>query len=147
MTTTYLCGGINGLEDSACKDWRETAKRLLVTKTLDPMARDYRGVEDQNVREIVENDVLDIESSDFLLVNVSRPSWGTAMEIVYAHRSGKPCFGFVEGPNQRISPWLRYHCVSVSDSMGQAIHLINSMARGVHREQEERSQLPAGSQC
>ena len=55
MKTLYLCGGINGLSDSDCTDWREFCKKQLehTHKILDPMRRDYRGREDQCVNEIV----------------------------------------------------------------------------------------------
>lgn len=36
--TTYLCGGINGLSDAECRDWRAVAKELLKTDTLGPYA-------------------------------------------------------------------------------------------------------------
>lgn len=107
MATTYLCGGINGLSDDQCRDWREVAKSLLKTETLDPMRRDYRGKEDESVNEIVQGDIRDIEQSDFILVNATRPSWGTAMEIVYAWQ-GRPVVAFVGDAS--VSPWLRYHC-------------------------------------
>lgn len=105
--TTYLCGGINGLSDSDCRDWREVAKSLLKTKTLDPMRRDYRSKEDESVDDIVHGDLADIRVSDFILVNAGRPSWGTAMEIVYAHQLDKVIVSF--GSGNRVSPWLRFH--------------------------------------
>lgn len=77
---TYLCGGINGLSDEDCKNWREDAKAKLVTEHLDPMRRDYRGKEDESFHEIVLGDLDDIVKSDFVLVNATRPSWGTAPE-------------------------------------------------------------------
>src|ERR1039458_9368129 len=82
---TYLCGGINGLSDDQAITWREKAKSLLKTETLDPMRRDYRGREDQAVGEIVQGDLEDINASQFVLVNATRPSWGTAMEMVYSY--------------------------------------------------------------
>lgn len=72
----YLCGGINGLSDADCRDWREVAKHRLRAETLDPMRRDYRGREDESVDEIVAGDLEDIRASDFVLVNATRPSWG-----------------------------------------------------------------------
>lgn len=134
MKTTYLCGGINGLSDEACRDWREVAKELLHTETLDPMRRDYRGREDEAVDEIVAGDLEDIVASDFILVNATRPSWGTAMEIVYAAQRSKTIVAFTGG--SRISPWLRYHvghlrqahtallCHTVEDAVG----VINRLA-------------------
>lgn len=41
----YLCGPINGCTDDQCKNWREAAKQVL-SDTVDPMRRDYRGRED-----------------------------------------------------------------------------------------------------
>jgi hypothetical protein len=80
----YLCGGINGLSDDRCRTWREYAKERLECETIDPMRRDYRGIEDQNVAAIIDGDKADIDASDVLLVNATQPSWGTAMEVLYA---------------------------------------------------------------
>lgn len=115
---TYLCGGIQGLSTAQCTDWREAAKQLLETGTLDPMVRDYRGIEDANIKEIVELDKKDIQNSDILLVNAVRPSWGTAMEVMYAYMHGKPCIAFTEPKSikvdtvagNHVSPWVQYHC-------------------------------------
>ena len=68
----YLCGGINGLSDSEAMDWREQAKLdIPEIEWVDPMARDYRGKESENVREIVESDLADIASCD--IVNCMLP--------------------------------------------------------------------------
>lgn len=107
----YLCGGINGLTDSECKDWRELAKQLLApVETLDPMRRDYRGAEADNVADIVRGDLRDISDCWVVLAMCERPSWGTAMEIFYAHMIGRPVIAVV-GPGE-ISPWLVYHTKS-----------------------------------
>lgn len=126
--TAYLCGGINGLSDSDCNDWRISAKDLLVGPTLDPMRRDYRGIEDQNVTDIVINDIEDIRKSNVILVNATRPTWGTAMEIVYAYRHNRPVFAFV-GDSPRVSPWLRYHSHSITKTMEEAAEAINARLR------------------
>lgn len=95
--SVYLCGGINGLSDSACKDWRATsAGRLAPVRMIDPMIRDYRGREDECVNEIVELDKRDVLEADVILVNASRPSWGTAMEIMFAWSLQKPIVSFME---------------------------------------------------
>lgn len=121
--TTYLCGGINGLSDSECTNWRDRAKELLKGKTLDPMRRDYRGKEDQCVREIVWRDLWDILRSRRILVNATRPSWGTAMEIVYAWLLRKRIYAFTEGA--KVSPWLRFHCRFVVETVEYACWLID----------------------
>jgi hypothetical protein len=122
--TTYLCGGINGLSDADCRDWRESAKSLLETDTLDPMRRDYRGREDESVKEIVHGDYADIDASDFVLANAVRPSWGTAIEIHYAYTRGIPVIAWTG--DARVSPWLRYHCASLHPALGAAIEDINA---------------------
>ena len=122
----YLCGGINGLSDSDCIDWRAEAKAKLITTTLDPMRRDYRGKEAESVIEIVNGDLEDIASCDALLVNATRPSWGTAMEIVYAHKGGKPIFAFTG--SGKVSPWLAFHC-KLFLSAAEAIAAINEEFR------------------
>src|SRR4030042_2434090 len=77
----YLCGPINGCTDEECKDWREFAKLKLLYPVLDPMRRDYRGIEVDCSSEIVEGDKFDLDSSSHLLVNYEKPSVGTSMEI------------------------------------------------------------------
>src|SRR5579859_2601339 len=91
MKIIYLCGGINKLSDADAKDWREAAKAALggTYMFLDPMRRDYRGKEAESVDLIIEGDIVDIRESDILLVNASRPSWGTGMELFYASKLGK----------------------------------------------------------
>lgn len=104
----YLAGPINGCDDVTARGWREEAKRLLTGhEVLDPMVRDYRGVEDHNVKEIVEGDLADIASCDVVIVNALTASWGTAIEVRAAKAEmGKRVIAF---PNGRVSPWLRYH--------------------------------------
>ena len=106
----YLCGGINGLSDADAKDWREQAKRWLAPlKTSDPMDRDYRGVEEPNVYQIVTGDLDAIDECDVVLAMCLSPSWGTAMEIKYASDVGKHVIAVVD--TDKPSPWLIYHTV------------------------------------
>lgn len=108
MKTVYLCGGINGLSDDECRNWRETTKQALSACFifLDPMRRDYRGQEAESVNEIVHGDIADIQASDIILANATKPSWGTAMEIRFAFTAGKVILAVAVPP---ISPWLAYH--------------------------------------
>lgn len=126
MRVTYLCGGINGLSDAECRDWREVAKEFLTTDTLDPMRRDYRGRENESFRDIVQGDLDDIAASDFVLVNATKPSWGTAMEVVYAAQARKVIVVFT-GDAPR-SPWLRYHSSFLCQTAEDAVKLINHLA-------------------
>lgn len=123
MKTVYLCGGINGLSDAECKDWREEAKAALIGEfiVLDPMRRDYRGKEAESVDAIVNLDLFDINASNIMLVNVARPSWGTAMEIVYARKDihRKLVIGF--NRPEHPSPWLVYHCDKLFPTLAEAV--------------------------
>lgn len=118
----YLCGGINGLSDSECKDWREYAKSKL-SRTLDPMRRDYRGREAECVDEIVNGDLEDIDASDVVLANCMRPSWGTAMEVFYAYQAGKTVY--IVAP-KGCSPWLMHHCTERFDTLDEALEAIGT---------------------
>lgn len=110
----YLAGGINGLTDEQAKGWRTEAKLWLDSYCVvdDPMARDYRGHEDQNVAEIVSGDLDEIRRSHALLVNAPQASWGTAMEMVYAYQIPLPMVVIVP-VSRPVSPWLRYHATQV----------------------------------
>jgi nucleoside 2-deoxyribosyltransferase len=117
----YLCGGIHGLSDQEANEWRQRAKALLGdVSILDPMRRDYRAVKDENIDSFVQGDLREIAESDTLLVNATRPSWGTAMEIVYARILGRRIVAFVGSPTS-VSPWLRYHCDAITSSLEEAV--------------------------
>lgn len=118
----YLCGPINGCTDEECNNWREAAKAVL-TDTLDPMRRDYRGREDECVAEIVEGDKLDIMQCDALLVNYDKPSVGTSMEILFAWEQHKAVV-VVAAKDARISPWLRHHSDHIVNTFAEAFELL-----------------------
>lgn len=125
MKTIYLCGAINGCSDDECRNWRNVAKDALFDsyKLLDPMRRDFRGVEDQSVFQIVQGDYEDIANADIILAAADRPSWGTAMEIHQAFRDGKEIVAVCG--QDRISPWLRYHSTKIVPALDDAIkHLL-----------------------
>lgn len=121
MKTLYLCGGINGLSDVDAKGWREQATAALTERfaVRDPMARDYRRREAENVDAIVDGDLADIRACDVLLVNASRPSWGTAMEVYFAHSVGRYVVAFGAGPSP--SPWLVRHSHFIAGDLNAAI--------------------------
>jgi nucleoside 2-deoxyribosyltransferase len=119
ISIVYLAGAINKCSDEEAKDWREEAKKILplAVHVLDPMSRDYRGVEIENASSIVEGDKADILKATAIIVKASKPSWGTAMEIMFAYQNKKPLYAFDAGP--RPSPWLVYHC-TICDSLQTA---------------------------
>lgn len=120
----YLAGPINGCTDEECKDWREYVKAQLgEERTLDPMRRDYRGMETESVREIVEGDKLDIDQSTHILVNYVKPSVGTSMEVLYAYERKKPVI-VVAALGTKFSPWLVYHSKKICSSFEDALDFI-----------------------
>jgi nucleoside 2-deoxyribosyltransferase len=124
MKSIYLCGGINGLSDKDCTDWREHCKAKLghTHNLIDPMRRDYRGKEDESVNEIVCGDYADIAKSDIILVNATRPSWGTAMEMHHAFINLDKYVIAIVG--DRVSPWLRYHSHKLYTDFDSAIDFL-----------------------
>lgn len=126
---TYLCGHINGCNDKECKDWRNRVKRQLVD-TVDPMIRDFRGVEKLSVEEIVNGDKSDIDPSDILLVNYEKPSIGTSMEILYAHERGKIVLVVAKNINI-LSPWLIYHSHKIFNNMEDAVKYIKTFDKHI----------------
>lgn len=105
----YLAGAINGKSDEEVFGWRRQAARELrdLYEIHDPAERDFRGVEASNVATIVESDLKEIRYVDALLVRAEAPSWGTAMEVRFAHELGLHVVSF--GAGDRPSPWLLYH--------------------------------------
>ena len=121
----YLAGPIFGQTDAQCMGWRKDAAewlRLHGFEPVDPMARDYRGQEDLNAEDIVGWDKDDIESCGTVLANVNEPSWGTAMELMYAVSFGKRVIAFATHSKcDRISPWVRCHTHAVYESLDAAL--------------------------
>lgn len=122
----YLCGPINGCTDSEAIDWRANITEHF-PESINPMTRDYRGVEDIAYREIVDLDKRDIRRSDIVLVNYVRPSVGTSMEIFYAWSLGTPVVVWCDA-DASLSPWLRYHATAFARSLNDVIETINRVA-------------------
>jgi nucleoside 2-deoxyribosyltransferase len=107
--TIYLAGPINACSDDEAFGWREkVTARLGAENVLDPMARDYRGAELENVAELVEADKADIEACDAVLAYCWKPSAGTSMEILWAWLGEQRVIAVVPA-DQPISPWIAHH--------------------------------------
>lgn len=125
----YLAGPINGCTDEECNDWRTMVKEMLDFAELehvDPMRRDFRGIEGDHTNEIVEGDVADIDTCAFMIASAPKPSVGTSMEVFYQWLRSRLGFQIdnhmgggslpfvaqavvVHPKDQPVSPWLRYH--------------------------------------
>jgi len=124
----YLCGPINGCTDRECKKWRSNAKRLLSNHNcIDPMDRDYRGRESVYEYEIIERDKEDIDRSEIILAWIDRPSFGTAMEIMYAQMNGQTIL-VVNNIGDALSPWVTYHATAMFNTLEDACEKINGGA-------------------
>jgi nucleoside 2-deoxyribosyltransferase len=121
----YLCGPINGCTDAEAYDWRGLVK-LCFPKAIDPMVRDYRGREHLDYREIVDLDKRDVRNADAILVNYSKPSVGTSMEVFYAWTLGKPVIVWC-APDTVVSPWLRYHSTAFVHSVEAAVEKLRQL--------------------
>lgn len=118
----YLAGPIFQSSDEEAKDWREEIKKIAAggIEFLDPMSRDYRGrvFDSQLSKEIVEGDKEDIRKCDVVIANVSKPSAGTSMEILFAWQLGIPVITIAHG---KLSPWILYHSYWVVDGIESAL--------------------------
>ena len=120
----YLCGPINGCTDDEATTWRNRLLEIF-PNAIDPMRRDYRGVERECYREVVDLDKQDVRECDVVIVNYVKPSVGTAMEVFYAHSIGKPVIVWC-GRIVSLSPWLIYHSTC-------AVHTIEDVVKAVER--------------
>jgi nucleoside 2-deoxyribosyltransferase len=122
----YLAGPIFGCTDAEANAWRRDARRLLEARghdVSDPMDNDYRGREVGREEEVVDGDLTAIRSADAVLANVRWPSWGTAMEIVYAYHEHIPIVAFTT--TKPVSPWVVYHA-DVYKSLEDAVEALCS---------------------
>ena len=123
----YLCGPIMDCAEMESAPWRQRAKERLAGRfvLLDPMRRDFRDREIDSANEIVEFDLQDVRDADILLVNYSKPSIGTAMEVFYAaHDLGKFVIAFSPHPFQDMSPWMVRYCTKILPGLEAALGYI-----------------------
>lgn len=123
----YLCGPIMDCKLAEKKDWRTRAKERLAGRfiLLDPMRRSFRDNELASANEIVEFDLQDIRDADLLLVNYSKPSIGTAMEVFYAsHDLGKFVIAFSPCEYALCSPWMVRFCTKITPDLESALSYV-----------------------
>lgn len=127
LKTIYLSGPIMDEHAGAAREWRECAKSLLAGRyrLLDPMRRKFVDREVDSANEIVEFDLLDVRNADIILVNYSRPSIGTSMEVFYAsHVLGKFVVAFSPYEYRECSPWMVRYCTKILSSLEEAAEYI-----------------------
>ena len=125
----YLSGPIMDEHEGIAREWREQAKKLLGKnfRLLDPMRRAFRDREVDSANEIVEFDLQDVRDADIILVNYSKPSIGTSMEIFYAsHDLGKFVVAFSPFTFKDCSPWIVKYCTKILPDLEGACNYIET---------------------
>jgi nucleoside 2-deoxyribosyltransferase len=123
----YLSGPIMDEYEGLAREWRKVAKTMLGKKflLLDPMRRNFKDREVDSANEIVDFDLQDVRDADLLLVNYSKPSIGTSMEVFYAaHTFGKFVVAFSPYPFQKCSPWMVRFCTKILPDLETACQYI-----------------------
>ncbi len=127
MKTIYLCGPIMDEHKGVARNWRDIAIEYLGKSfiMLDPMRRNFKDREVDSANEIVEFDLQDIRSTDIMLVNYSKASIGTAMEVFFASNDlGKFVVAFSPFDFQNCNPWMVRYCTKILPSLEHAIKYI-----------------------
>jgi len=125
----YLSGPIMDAEPSGAREWRKKALELLGGdfELLDPMRRSFVDHAVDSANEIVRFDLQDVEDAAVILVNYSKPSIGTAMEVFYAgHVLDKFIVAFSPFSFQDCSPWMVKYCTKILPSLEEAASYINA---------------------
>ncbi len=123
----YLCGPIMDETPGQASEWRQRATRLLADgfRLLDPMRRNFKDREVDSANEIVEFDLQDVRDADILLVNYSKPSIGTAMEVFYAsHVLHKFVIAFSPFPFHECNPWMVKYCTKILPTIDAAAEYV-----------------------
>jgi nucleoside 2-deoxyribosyltransferase len=127
MMKIYLCGPIMDETSDAAAQWRQRAHETLGRdfRLLDPMRRNFKDREVDSANEIVDFDLQDVRDADIILVNYSKASIGTAMEVFYAsHDLGKFVVAFSPFSFKDSSPWMVKFCTKILPTFDAAVTYI-----------------------
>ena len=127
MKKIYLSGPIMDENEGGAREWRVAASRLFGSgfRLLDPMRRKFVDRQVDSANEIVEFDLQDVRDADIVLVNYSKPSIGTSMEVFYAaHDLGRFVVAFSGLEFKDCSPWMARYCTKILPSLEDAAEYI-----------------------
>ncbi len=125
----YLSGPIMDEHLGEARAWREAAKALLSEDyhLLDPMRRKFVDRQVDSANEIVEFDLQDVRAADIVLVNYSKSSIGTSMEVFYAaHDQGKFVVTFSPFSFENCSPWMVRFSTKILPTLEEACEYIQT---------------------
>ena len=123
----YLCGPIMDETEGKAREWRQKARESLGGdfNLLDPMRRIFKDREVDSSNEIVEFDLQDVRDADILLVNYTKNSIGTSMEVFYAsYVLHKFVVAFSQYSFQDCNPWMVKFCTKILPSLDEAARYI-----------------------
>jgi nucleoside 2-deoxyribosyltransferase len=109
-------------------EYRGRAAALLKQRgwePVDPMRRDYRGRTEGRERELVEDDLADIDKCDAVLAAFTQADEGTAMEAWYARAAGKPVVAYTGGAPPH--PWTVYVATRVCADLEEAVAALDDL--------------------
>jgi hypothetical protein len=127
MSQIYLTGDVvessdlAGLADAE-PDWRSRALSKLQRygmRVINPIVG--VGATDETLERRVRRALDMIDQADAVLANLQKPSYGTPMEIFYAHRRGKMVAVVGQSP---YSPWVLSHSNARFDDIERALDFI-----------------------
>jgi len=130
----YLAGPIDNCSIQEQTIWRHVVKQVYPHyHYLDPMSYEaeyFRGK--KTINEIIELEKNDISDCDVLLVYPSKPSSGTAMEVMWAHtrneirKSYRKLISIITviEKDQYLSPWIKFHSTKVFNDFHDAMRWI-----------------------
>jgi len=136
MAVIYLSGGIKDLTDEEAFGWRKEVQNHYLRlgskiHTLIPsrLQERFDMSSEAAARWIVKRDKVGIAEADIILAFCPRPSWGTAMEIMYAYELDK--WIVVVCDEDYPSPWLITHSdiivPTLMDAYPEIDKIINDM--------------------
>jgi PPOX class probable F420-dependent enzyme len=96
--------------------------RAIGWEPVDPMRRDYRDRTVGNEAEIVEGDLVEIESCDAVLAAFTSADEGTSMEAWYAYSCGKPVVAYTGGIPPH--PWTVYVAATICADLEEAVRAL-----------------------
>jgi len=127
----YLAGPVKEAEDSGV-GWRETIAEKTSLTTLNPLDKynSETDPEDWSSRRIVLEDLEMISQSDGVLVAYDgEPTWGTPMEIRYAHNSGIPV-ALAWTCDRQVSPWASQHVTLIRSDIERCAKVLEKFFQG-----------------
>lgn len=120
--TNFNTGHAKLWKSDLIESFREREHRLVV-EFIDPLTRLTTDPK------ITIKDKSDIDSCTFFIAYIMYPTFGTSMEVLYAHEHNKFVY-VIEPLNQyRMDPWLAFHTNIFFDSVVSCSDFIHSERR------------------